>query len=249
VQTCSWSPAIPPWGTVLWLAPALALFILAAGGLSGWLKLRRGARTGDTRKLFHFAIFTCAALLAGTLGLPAVNLLGGLMGLFILWILCRGEGSLFYEGLGREADHPRRSLHILVPFLATAAGGIASALLFGRYAIVGYAVAGWGDAVAEPVGIRWGKRRYRVPGLGGVASWRSLEGSAAVFAASFAAAAIALSLPALGDAAGLGPRLLVACGVAAAAALVEAVSHHGLDNLTVQLAASGAASGLAAWAC
>ncbi|MBI4606323.1 MAG: hypothetical protein HY721_30530 [Planctomycetes bacterium] len=242
-----WTPRLPPLETAAWLAPALAALVLAAGFASGWLKVRRGLRTGDTRKLFHLAIFAAAAVLGRSpLGFEAVNLLGGVMTVYLAWVLAASEGSLLYEGIAREADAPRRSLHIALPFLATAAGGIAAVSLFGPHAVVGFAVTGVADAIAEPIGIRWGRHRYRVPTFGrGVVSHRSLEGSAAVLAASFAAALAVLA--ALPPELRGGPARIAAtaAAVAATAALVEAVSPHGLDNLTLQVAASGVAWGMA----
>jgi phytol kinase len=133
--------------------------------------------------------------------------------------LLRGDGSLLYEALAREED--RRP-----------------------YAATGFAVAGWGDAVGEPIGSRFGKRRYRVPGLGGVTATRSLEGSLAVFAASFIAAALSLAWLGWGGTA-RHPIVIDACLVALAATVIEALTHHGLDNLTVQLGAAAVAWGLA----
>jgi phytol kinase len=174
--------------------------------------------------------------------MAAVNLLGGLMLIYILAILRWGEGNLFYEGLAREVDRPRRSLYIVLPFAATALGGIASSALFGSLAVVGFVVGGWGDAVGEPVGIRLGKHRYRVPNFGsGVSSHRSLEGSAAVFIASFTGAVLAMTIAGLQPARARETLFLAAACVAAAATGVEAISHHGLDNLTIQLVASGVA--------
>jgi phytol kinase len=123
----------------------------------------------------------------------------------------------------------------------TALGGVVSAVLAGPQASVGYLVAGWGDAVGEPVGSRWGRHRYRVPSLAGVPAERSWEGSLAVFLASWAAAAVALA--SLGASQGL---VLVALACAAAATSVEALSNHGLDNLTVQVTASVVAAWLIA---
>jgi phytol kinase len=57
----------------------------------------------------------------------------------------------------------------------TAAGGMISNILFGKLAVVGYVVTGWGDAVGEPVGTRWGNHRYRVPTLTGIKCHRSLD--------------------------------------------------------------------------
>jgi phytol kinase len=247
----TWRPVLPDFVTALWLAPLLAGLVVGTAWLCGWLKLRAGWRTGDTRKLLHFVIFTTAAGLAAALGLAAVNLLGGIMLVFVSAAIALGDGHVLYEGMARESDAPRRALQVILPLVATAAGGIASWWVFGPAATVGIAVAGWGDAVGEPVGIRWGRRRYRVLGLGGLRSWRTLEGSAAVFVASLAAAWIVFasgaagSPPAWYEACG-GPMLgggLLALGVAAVATLVEAVSPHGLDNLTIQLAASSVAAG------
>lgn len=238
----NWSPELPPPATLWWLGPLVAAFVVATGFLCGWLRVRRGVRAGDTRKIFHFAIFTTATLLAITTGVAGANLIGGLVAVYVAWILWLGDGHLLYEGLARPTDRPRRSLYIVLPFFATAAGGILSSLIFGPFAIVGYAVTGCGDAIAEPVGIRFGKHRYRVPGLGtGVVSERSLEGSASVFVASAIAALAVLSLPGFLAGEPWGRRLAIAAAVAAVATGVEAISHHGLDNLTIQLVASGTA--------
>jgi phytol kinase len=81
-----------------------------------------------------------------------------------------------------------------------------------------------------------------VPSLAGVAAERTLEGSLAVLVAAWAAAAVALT--GVGVAAGA-PLLLIALACAGVGATVEAVSHHGMDNLTVQIAVSLAAAWLA----
>ncbi|MCZ6795559.1 MAG: hypothetical protein O7J95_18295 [Planctomycetota bacterium] len=206
-----------------------------------------GLRTGDTRKIFHFSIFTCATVLSLTLGIGAVNLLGGLMALYVFTVAREGEGNLLFEGIARESDAPRRGLYVVVPFLSTALGGILSVHCFGSLAAVGFVASGWGDAVAEPVGIRWGRHRYRVPNIGGIpGSSRSWEGTGAVFLASLVGVALVLGPGGLAPDHSLPALLLVAAAVAAASALVEAVSHHGLDNLTVPLAASGVAKLLGA---
>lgn len=235
-----WRPVLPPLATTAWLGPALLVLVLATARLVAWLKRARGWRTGDTRKVFHFAIFSTAAALSAAGGVAAVNLLGGIAGLVVLHALLRGDGHPVFEALAREQDEPRRALHVLLPFLATAAGGVTSSALFGPWATVGYAVAGWGDAVGEPVGLRYGRHRYRVPTIGGVACTRSLEGSASVLVASALAAWIALGVLDAGPATPLA-RAGVAVAVAVAATAVEAASPHGTDNFTLQVAASASA--------
>jgi len=217
--------------------------VVAVGLVCAYLKSRRGCRTGDTRKIFHFVVFSGAGALGGTVGIEGVNLLGGVVAIYVLAVVGLGEGNVLYEGIAREADRPRRSLHVLIPFASTAAGGIGSSLLFGWFSIVGYVVCGWGDAIAEPIGIRFGRHRYRVPGFGGVVSHRSLEGSAAVFVAAFLASSVVLVLSPAAES--VLQLLLVSGCVATAATLTEAVTPHGLDNLTVQLVSAATAWALA----
>jgi phytol kinase len=191
-----------------------------------------------TRKLFHIGIFSIAAGVHALRGAPAVVAYGCVVALFVLHSAWRGDGHPLFEALARPADAPRRALFVIVPLVMTAIGGLATSLLLPRFAAVGYLVAGWGDAAGEPVGQRWGRHRYRVTSLAGVRATRSVEGSLAVFAVGTAAA-----VPALISAHVSSPSLFAAAFAAGAAgAIVEAVSNHGLDNLTVQLAAAGAAA-------
>lgn len=213
--------------------PAALLWAWGALYLSGYLKRHRRWKTGYTRKVFHFLIFSSAALVSWRWGLPGVCLFGGMTSLVIFYALIRGDGYLLYEGIAREKDAPYRTHYIVTPYLATLLGGIAANLLFGPAAMVGYLVTGIGDAIGEPVGTRFGRHEYPVPSLRKVKSTRSLEGSAAVFGVSYLAIVLgilllphaALSLPLLGKA------LLVAL----ACALAEAVSPHGWDNATLQI--------------
>lgn len=231
---------LPSPRTALLLAPPLLAFTVAAARFSGWLRQGKGLATPYTRKAFHFLIFTAAGGVHLLWGRPAVTLFGSLVALWVLYAVWRGDGHPFYEAMARPSDEPKRSLFIVVPLVTTALGGVTANLLFPEMAYVGYMVCGWGDAVAEPVGTRWGRHRYTVPSLAGVPATRSLEGSAAVLGIGglAAAAALVLSGASPGDAALVG----LACGAGGAA--VEAVSNHGLDNFTVQVAAAAVAAWL-----
>ncbi len=215
------------------IVAGLALIVGSLGaGLVSALR-RRGVRVAYTRKLFHFAIFTMAAVVHSRWALPGTMVFGAVIAGMVLAAVGAGEGHGFYEALARDKDRPHRSLFILVPLLTTAVGGLLSAVFAGPYASVGYLAAGWGDAIGEPVGARWGRHPYRVPSLAGVPAIRTIEGSVAVcLVASFGSILALWTLGAQDAAWTVG----LACGVAAAA--VEAVSNHGLDNLTVQVVAS-----------
>ncbi len=230
---------IPPYPQILTVALISTAAILAGGLISAALKRFAGWPTGYTRKLLHFIIFFTAVGLHIWGGLPAVNVLGAGMGIFVLFAVMSGEGNFFFEAMAREKDHPRRGYFIVIPYLTTAAGGIFSNVLFGACAIMGYVICGAADAIAEPVGVRFGKHRYKVRSLRKVRnSERSMEGSLAVFIVSLIlAAAFFRCLYNLPTIAAIMSSLCLSLVIT----FVEAVSFHGADNLTIQVAASGLA--------
>lgn len=209
-----------------------------AGLLAGFVKLRFRVKTNYTRKLFHLLVFTFAGVAAFLGGLEAVLVYGGVATLYVLVAILLDGGNVLYEGVAREDDAPHRSLYILIPFLATAVGGLLGNVWFGPFAVVGYVVAGWGDAIGEPVGVRFGRHPYRVAGLFGAAR-RTVEGSIAILLVSFVAvhvaAVFALSLP-------WNAALVPSAATAAGVTIVEAVSPRGLDNSTIQLVSTAVAA-------
>jgi len=231
-----------------WTFPSLRewLFILPAGtflgALCGWLvgraKVHWDIPVGYSRKIFHFFIFSLAGLTGLAGGFTATQVFGASLGLVVFYAVWRGEHSFLFHALARPSDKPHQKYYILVPFLMTALGGIVSNILFGPAAVIGYITTGWGDAVGEPVGTRWGRHKYPVLTLTGIRSYRSLEGSLGVFLASLLGTAGLLSL---GFRLEPGIFLPAALLTAAVTTLVEAVSFHSLDNLTIQILSTGAA--------
>jgi phytol kinase len=228
---------IPPFPQILYFCLVSAVAILVSGVLAGALKKFAGWKTGYTRKTLHFLIFFTAVGLHIWGGMPAVNILGLGMGLFVLFSVRAGDGNFFFESMAREKDYPRRGYFIVVPYLTTAAGGLISNLLFGGCAIMGYALCGAADAIAEPVGVRFGKHKYKVPSLRKVTvAERSLEGSLSVFVVSLVLSVLFFvylyQFP-------FATALIASLVLSVVLALVEAVSFHGADNFTIQVAASG----------
>lgn len=230
--------SLPSTRVLLSVAPIALIYVAFVAWLVGYLRTRREVRTAYTRKIFHFLIFTAVSIVHLIWHLPGVTVFGIVSTLFVVYAVKRGDGFPLYEALARPADAPHRTLFIIVPLVTTAVGGIATNSFFATYAYVGYLVCGWGDAVGEPVGSRWGRHKYRVPSLAGVKAQRSFEGSAAVFATGSIAAILGLMAAGL-----IAPSAIVvgvACG--AAGAVVEAISTHGLDNLTTQIAGAAVAT-------
>jgi phytol kinase len=215
-------------GCPLALAWASACLLFA-----GLLKTRGKLKTGYTRKIFHFLIFGTVVAVQWRWGTPGVCLFGGMTSLVIAYALLRGSGHVMYEAMAREKDAPRRSHYIIVPYFATLIGGLLSNIFFPSTAVFGYLVTGLGDAVAEPVGTRFGKHEYKVPAIGGVRAIRTLEGSCAVFVAS---ALVLIAFFALSPRFDLSGRsLLVIALISFVSTLVEAISPHGWDNATLQV--------------
>lgn len=229
--------AFPDLKSILIWSPIFFLYTAIGAAFSGWLRMRKDVRTAYTRKIFHFYIFSMAGIIHLTLGFPFVVLFGIVVCLWVLFAVFRGDNFPFYEAMARPQDAPHRSFFILVPMITTGLGGALANLFFPAFAYIGYFVCGWGDAVAEPVGAKWGKHRYRVPSLLGVSATRSLEGSASVFLAGTLVAFLGLSWGGLSIVQALYGAFI--CGAVGTA--VEAISSHGLDNLTIQVAVAGAA--------
>ena len=228
--------AIPSWPAIALGGPAGLVWAWLCLYWAGRLKRDRGWKTGYTRKVFHFLIFTTVAGLQAIWGLSAVCLFGAATSVVIFYGLWRGAGHVLFEAMAREKDEPHRTWYIVAPYMATLIGGVASNILFGPAALVGYLVTGFGDAIGEPVGTRFGKHHYRVPALRGVTCTRSLEGSAAVFVACLIAIIVSVALSATMH---FSPRLLFVIPLLAlVCAVVEAVSPHGWDNATMQVVPS-----------
>ena len=225
--------AMPSLGEIAFFGPLFLALSFLFLQIAAELKRRRGWRTGYTRKTFHFLTFAVAAGLQAGASLRHVCLFGGMTSLVVLDAIVRGAGHPRYEAIARERDAPHRTWYIVVPYLATLVGGLVAAAWFPRTAVIGYLVCGIGDAVGEPIGVRFGRHRYRVLIPGRVPCERSVEGSLGVFVASTIAAFVGgLSIP--GVEAGL-PLVLRAVLVGFVAAVLEAVSPHGWDNAVLMI--------------
>lgn len=211
--------------------PLLAYLGLSLGIV--WMVYRIKIQAPYPRKLFHVLIFSGAAFFQYRLGIHAVILFGIWTSLVILLALILGKTCWFFHALTRPQDAPKEKRLILLAWASTLLGGLVSNFFFPNTAFWGYWIVGWGDALAEPVGLRWGKHFYKVP----FSAKRSIEGSFAVFLGSLLASVCWGGFFHLDMVQMVYFGLL--CGLTASFA--EAISPYGLDNGTVQIAISGLA--------
>lgn len=224
---------LPDLKTLIIAGPLGLAWAAACLLFAGWLKTRRHLKTGYTRKVFHFLIFGTVVAVHAFSGTSGVCLFGGMTSLVIAYALWKGSGHVMYEAMAREKDAPRRTYYIVVPYFTTLAGGLLTNMLVPASAVFGYLVAGLGDAVAEPIGTRFGKHEYRVPALSGVRAIRTLEGSCAVLIASLLSLVAYCVLSEQFTLTGINALALVA--IAMVSTVAEAVSPHGWDNATMQI--------------
>src|SRR5688500_13767304 len=195
------------------------------------LKTQVHVRTGYSRNLFHVLIVISAVFVHALGGFWAVCVFGAMVSLVVGYAVSRGRGNRFYQALARKQDGPNRTYYVVIPYFATLIGGMASNLFFGPLAVMGYLVAGLGEAAGEPVGVRRGKHPYTI-NSGGAKITKTYEGSLAVLAASVVALLIGVAIsPQLQ----FDLRALVVLPVIAIiCTLVEAFSPRGWDNVPMQ---------------
>ncbi len=223
----------PPLSLILWLFPLSMAYSFCSLYIAGICKKSFSWKTGYSRKLFHFLIFFAAFGLQTMFGIGAVFILGWAVTILLVFSIYQGDGFILYEALARETDAPKRTHYIVYSYLATFCGGVLSNLLFGHFAILGYAVTGLADALAEPVGTKFGRHHYRVLTFNQQVAFRSLEGSLAVFTTSLFVAAIVIKV--LFTALFSWPFVLL---LAICCTLTEALSPRGFDNFFLQITAS-----------
>lgn len=209
-----------------WLAVVISfLYVFLALGVAEALRKWRGYSVDFTRKFIHIAVGMwaygtvllfrqrCAAIIP-PLAFVIINAISYRVGMFKA--METGEKGRF------------GTIYFPIAFAALIW------LLWNRPHLVVASLMPmtWGDALAAVVGRRVGKHHYTICG-----SRRSLEGSLVMFFAGWLATSVPLLIlanPPLGPGLAVGASALTALG----AAVVEAVSPWGVDNLTVPAASA-----------
>jgi len=208
------------WIIFAFIGPSIVLSI------SGVLN-KRGMDDGYTRKIFHFVAFIS---IAGFLRYAPtdITLIFIVVGTIYILIACfSNNGFLWFDGISRKSDSPHEKLYVILPMISTIFGLGVSWAIFGHpFVEIGMLCVAIGDAIAEPIGIKWGKHKFKVYSLIGKASERSLEGSLSVL---FACSLIIFFTT---------NNIMTSFLIGVIISIIEAISPRGTDNFTVLVSAS-----------
>ncbi len=208
------------WLIYAFVAPSIVL------GTAGYLN-KKGMQDGYTRKIFHFVGFISIVAFLKYAPFP-IAIIFIVIGTIYVGIACfSGKKFLWYEGIKRKSDSPNELLYVVLPMFSVIFGLGFGLILFERSLVqMGMLCVAIGDAIAEPLGVRFGKHKYKVYSLTGRPSERSLEGSLAVLFSCAAIIFITTNNPILSLITGL------------ILAFIEAISPRGTDNFTVLFVAA-----------
>jgi len=221
------------------------LVLIGSQYFNGLLVIHKNVRVNYTRKINHFMLFFVPILL--NRGYAHYETYG----LFIIGAFLAVAKFIFYTGPVRNRvpfinvmftsfDRPEDRPHTLLWLVTQTAAGymvlIPMSILFAahdllEFVLIPILIYGIGDGLAEPVGVRFGRHRYRTPALfTGKEYYRTLEGSAAVFFTSLAIIAAYYNY--------FTPQQFLAAIIAVPVimTLVEALSPHTWDAPTLFLA-------------
>ncbi len=220
--------------------------VLVIWCVTGYLRLREILRPGDARKINHVVAFVGGSLCFGWLEPEQSRITGTAAGVVLLaavFLTCQLKRwkpfSWAFAGNTRPDDAPNEAFYFWSSWLLSISSLLMIEVIFREITITRAAaiVVGIGDGIAEPIGSRFGRHIYKIPAIRtGKPRTRSLEGSAAVAAGAFFSIIVIMIYT---TDHGLYRSLAAAGSIGMGAAIVEAVTPHGFDNLTVAFAVAG----------
>ena len=173
----------------------MVVFFATGFALGKWL-VQRGVKVNYTRKILHFIFFFFPIYLASTFPYEPstkLTLLSGCILIASLGLLHRRfrEKSVFlsttFSSIDRPEDRPFTLLWVSTQFIATYLVLVVMVAWLERYdksilIFITFLIAGIGDGLAEPVGVRFGKHAYKTHALFTNKKFtRTIEGSLCVF--------------------------------------------------------------------
>jgi len=177
--------------------------------------------------MFHFSAFASFFIFLNFSSfIPTIALV--LSGTISISIACFGGLDFSWlKGMRRKSDFPNETFYVILPLISSLLWIIIGFLLFNKeILLIGTACVAICDAIAEPVGVRFGKHKYNVKAIRGKHSQRSIEGSVSIFVS----AVIVVLL--------LTNNLFLSMIVSMLLTFIESISPRGTDNMTVPLSAA-----------
>ncbi len=184
----------------IWLNKAVILSMLYfINYCTGYLVINRDVKVNYTRKINHFSLFFLPVFIERFLSFehtPVNYLIGCIIGVASLLVYLHPVRSRvptvnqMFASFDRPEDRPHTMLWLITQviggyFVMTLFIGIFMSLDCMALIFIPIFINGIGDGLAEPVGIRFGKHKYKVRALFSKEKYeRSLEGSACVFITS-----------------------------------------------------------------
>ncbi|MEM6596931.1 MAG: hypothetical protein AAF635_02000 [Cyanobacteria bacterium P01_C01_bin.69] len=231
----------------LWRCAGFLVGIVALWIVTGIAKTRGKLQESDSRKINHIAVFVGGALVFGWLpeAVARVNLyaIALLILSLVILVCCFQDSSPFsyaYAANTRSSDAPHSTFFFWFSWCVSIAALAAVDFLFTQMSVTRMAIliVGVADGIAEPIGKRYGRHRYPVLSFGDNPSFRSVEGSSAVWiATAVVVSAVALCSPNIVDSYISWSFAVVT--ISSVITIVEAISPRGCDNFTLLLTAAG----------
>ncbi|MHA1506681.1 MAG: hypothetical protein ACTSR0_05840 [Candidatus Asgardarchaeia archaeon] len=192
---------------------------------------KKGWKVNYTRKFIHISLFLIGWFISTFVNSTALWIYGAVIAPFGIFVVILDGGNPFYEAVARPSDSPHRTLYLVIPYVASVSAAALVNIFLKDMLPISILAAGLGDAIGEPIGVKYGKRKFQVPSITGIKVERSVEGSTSIFLAIFVMTSIYFTIKGFDVFHTLIISLL--CGLAAT--IVEAISPHGIDNFTIQV--------------
>jgi len=169
--------------------------------INGLLVIHKNVKVNYTRKINHFLLFFIPIFLnRGYAHIEAFDLyaIGALLAVakFIFYIKPVRDRVSFINVMFHSFDRPEDRPHTLKWIVTQTAAGYAillpASIIFARYdllhlVLIPILIYGIGDGLAEPVGVRFGRYKYKAYALFSRRTYvRTVEGSAVVFLSGLA---------------------------------------------------------------
>lgn len=216
-------------GKLLYVFLSIYAFVGPAIVLSSTGRLNQiGYPDGYTRKIFHFIAFFSITVYFNRAPLNLTYFFIAAGALYVGTALLSRDDFLWLRGIARSSDAPYQRFYVVSPLISSLAGITIGNILFSTGIIsIGLLCVALADAIAEPVGVKFGRHRYEIRSLAGDVTQRSIEGSLSIAVLGFIIVFL-FRFEVL-------PSVIVGLGISS----VEAISPRGTDNFTVMMASSG----------